>query len=70
LYLSRAIFSGKFYAGDHPTMADCVLVPQMFSVARLGVEVSPFETLTSIQTACDVLPASAAGHPTKQIDRE
>jgi maleylpyruvate isomerase len=70
LYLSRSAFIGKFCVDDHPTIADCVLVPQMFSAARLGVEVSPFETLKSIGAACDVLPAFAAEHPAKEIDRE
>jgi hypothetical protein len=42
----------------------------MFSAARLGVEVSPFETLKSIGAACDALPAFAAEHPAKEIDLE
>ena len=68
--LSRSAFTGKFCVGDSPTLADCVLVPQMFSAARFGVDVSPFETLRSIQAACDALPAFAAAHPAKQIDSE
>ena len=68
--LSRSPSTGKFCVGDSPTMADCVLVPQMFSAARFGVDVSQFRTLTSIQAACESLPAFANAHPGRQIDSE
>jgi len=68
--LSRSSFTGKFCVGDSPTMADCVLVPQMFSAARFGVDVSAFGTLRSIHAACDALPAFADAHPARQIDSE
>ena len=68
--LSRSSFTGKFCVGDSPTMADCVLVPQMFSAARFGVDVSAFATLGSIHAACDALPAFADAHPARQIDSE
>lgn len=68
--LSRSSSTGRFCVGDSPTMADCVLVPQMFSAARFGVDVSAFLTLRSIQAACEALPAFTDAHPGKQIDSE
>ena len=68
--LSHSPFTGKFCVGDSPTMADCVLVPQMFSAARFGVDVSAFGTLRSIQAACEALSAFADAHPARQIDSE
>jgi maleylpyruvate isomerase len=68
--LSRSALTGRFCVGDSPTMADCLLVPQMFSAARFGVDVTPFVRLTSIQAACEALPAFADAHPLRQIDSE
>ena len=68
--LARSAATGTFCVGDSPTMADCVLVPQMVSAARFGVDVSPFPTLRRIHAACEALPAVAAAHPAKQIDSE
>ena len=68
--LSRSAFTGKFCVGDSPTMADCVLVPQMFSASRFEVDASPFPTLQRIQAACEALPAVASAHPSQQVDSE
>ncbi len=68
--LSRAATRGVFCYGDLPTMADCVLVPQMFSASRFGVDLSPYPTLNAICTACQKLAAIAAAHPSKQPDAE
>jgi maleylpyruvate isomerase len=68
--LSRSSFTGRFCVGDTPTMADCVLVPQLFSAARFGVDTSSWTTLQSINAACEALPAFANAHPGKQIDSE
>jgi maleylpyruvate isomerase len=51
-------------------MADCALVPQMFSASRFGVELEAFPTLRAIHAACEALPAVAAAHPARQIDSE
>lgn len=68
--LSRSGSRGTFCFGDSPTMADCVLVPQMFSASRFGVELEAFPTLRAIHAACEALPAVAAAHPARQIDSE
>lgn len=68
--LARSPLRGKFCVGNEPTMADCALVPQMFSAARFGVDVSPFPTLRSIYDQCEAVPAIAAAHPAQQPDSE
>jgi maleylpyruvate isomerase len=68
--LARSPMRGRFCVGDSPTMADCVLVPQMFSAARFGVDTSSYPTLRSIYTACEAIPEVAAAHPARQLDSE
>lgn len=68
--LSRTATRGVFCYGDQPTVADCVLVPQMFSASRFGVDISPYPTLNAIYDACQKLEAIAAAHPSQQPDAE
>ena len=68
--LARAPTRGKFCFGDTPTMADCALVPQLFSAARFNVDMQPYPTLRSIYETCEALPAIAAAHPARQPDSE
>ena len=64
--LARAATRGKFCFGDTPTVADCALVPQLFSAARFNVDTQPYPTLRSIYEACEALPEFAAAHPARQ----
>ena len=68
--LSQSSHRGNFCYGDSPTMADCALVPQLFSASRFDVELSPYPTLCAIYAACVALPPIAAAHPSRQIDSE
>lgn len=68
--LTRSAMRGRFCVGDSPTMADCALVPQMFSAARFGVDTSAYPTLRAIHAACEELPEIAAAHPALQVDAE
>ena len=68
--LARATTRGKFCFGDTPTVADCALVPQLFSAARFNVDTQPYPTLRSIYEACEALPEFAAAHPARQPDSE
>jgi len=60
--------AGTFCVGQAPTIADCCLVPQLYSARRFGVELAPFPTLTRIERACEALPAFQAAHPDRQPD--
>lgn len=68
--LSRSETRGKFCYGDRPTMADCALVPQMFSASRFGVDITPYPTLRAIHAECEAHEAIAAAHPSNQPDVE
>ena len=68
--LSRSPSRGKFCFGDSPTMADCALVPQMFSASRFGIDISAYPVLREIIEHCEAVPQIAAAHPSRQIDSE
>lgn len=68
--LASSTMRGKFCVGDSPTMADCALVPQMFSASRFGVDTEPYPALRAIYAECEAMPAIAAAHPARQIDSE
>ncbi len=63
-----APLAGRYSVGDAPTLADCCLVPQLYSAHRFGVPLDPFPTLTRVAAACEALPAFAAAHPDRQPD--
>jgi maleylpyruvate isomerase len=62
--------TGSFCHGESPSLADCCLVPQLFSARRFEVDLSPYPTLTRIDASCTGLPAFAAAHPARQPDAE
>lgn len=68
--LARSPTRGKFCFGDAPTMADCALVPQIFSALRFGVDTKQYPTLLAIAEACEAVTAIAESHPARQIDSE
>ncbi|PTV97344.1 maleylacetoacetate isomerase [Rhodobacter aestuarii] len=59
-----------FCFGDHPSLADICLVPQVFSAARFGVDIADLQRINRISSACEALPAFAQAHPKNQPDRE
>ena len=68
--LARAPTRGKFCFGNTPTMADCALVPQMFSAMRFNINTRVYPTLRAIYDACEAVPEIAAAHPSRQPDSE
>ena len=69
-YLASDTHTGRFCHGDMPTLADCCLVPQVFSAQRFGVDLSPYPTITRIHANCAALPAFQQAHPSQQPDAE
>ena len=55
--------TGSFCHGDHPTMADACLVPQIYNAERWGVDLSACPRTVAIATACTDLPPFAAARP-------
>lgn len=57
-----------FAYGSSPTLADCCLVPQVYSAERYGVDLSPYSAIRAAAMAAQALPAFAAAHPDRQPD--
>lgn len=57
-----------FAFGDMPTIADCCLVPQVYSAERFAIDLTPYPRLTASVEQARVLPAFQAAHPDRQPD--
>jgi maleylpyruvate isomerase len=60
--------AGRFCHGDAPGLADCYLVPQLFSARRFGVDLAPFPTVRRVDEACAALAPFQAAHADAQPD--
>jgi maleylpyruvate isomerase len=69
-YLASDTHTDRFCHGDTPTLADCCLVPQVFSAQRFGVDLAPYPTIMRIHANCAALPAFQQAHPSQQPDAE
>ena len=56
--------------GDQPTLADCYLLPQIYSARRFGVDLSAYPHLEAIEQKAEKHPAFAAAHPDRQPDAD
>lgn len=57
-----------FCFADYPTIADIVLVPQLANARRFEIDLTPFPTLTEIESKCAIMPEFAAARPENQMD--
>ena len=64
----NAALTGKYCHGDHPTLADCCLVPQVFNARRFGCRLDHVPTVVRIDAECRTLPAFVAAAPENQPD--
>jgi maleylpyruvate isomerase len=69
-HLARDPGAGPFCHGDHPTIADCYLAPQVFNAQRFNIDVSAYPNIDRINALCIALPAFQAAHPSRQPDSE
>jgi maleylpyruvate isomerase len=60
--------AGRFCHGDAPGLADCYLVPQLYSARRFGLDTASWPTLRRIEEACAALAPFQAAHPDRQPD--
>lgn len=59
---------GRYCYGDAPTLADCVLIPQLYNARRFAMDVAAFPRIAAIDAACAAHPAFVAAHPDHQPD--
>lgn len=62
--------TGPYAFGSQPTLADILLVPQLFNAARFGVNLAPFPRIREADAACAELPAFRAARPEAQPDAD
>ncbi|MDB4934579.1 MAG: Maleylacetoacetate isomerase [Labilithrix sp.] len=60
--------SGPYAFGEHFTMADVCLVPQVYAARRVGVDLTPFPRIVRAEAAASALPFVAAAKPEAQPD--
>ncbi|WP_201513022.1 MULTISPECIES: maleylacetoacetate isomerase [Psychrobacter] len=58
----------KFCYGNHPTFADCYLIPQVSSARRFRVDLSAYPNIVEIDTHCRTLQAFVDADPMMQPD--
>ena len=56
--------------GDAPTLADCYLIPQLYSARRFNLDLTPWPTLLAVEEKALAHPAFAAAHPDRQPDAD
>lgn len=59
---------GAFAFGDTATIADCCLVPQVYSARRFELDVTPWPALVGAADRAAEHPAFQAAHPNQQPD--
>jgi len=58
-----------FCFGETPTLADCVVIPQLWSASRFAVDLGAFPTLAAVHARAQAHPAFQAAHPDRQPDK-
>jgi maleylacetoacetate isomerase len=56
--------------GGAPTLADCYLIPQIYSARRFNVDLTPFPRLLEIEMRAEAHPAFIAALPENQPDAD
>jgi maleylacetoacetate isomerase len=69
-HLERDAGTADFCHGETPTLADCLLVPQVFNAQRFDIDVSAYPNIARINATCAGLPAFQHAHPSQQPDAE
>ncbi|WP_029007887.1 maleylacetoacetate isomerase [Azospirillum halopraeferens] len=62
--------TGRLCHGDTPTLADVVLVPQVYNAERFAVDLAPYPAIRRIAQTARALDAFAAADPDRQPDAE
>ena len=62
--------SSRFLVGDEVSIADVLLVPQLYFARRVNIALEAFPTLLRVEAECTKLDGFAVAHPDRQPDRE
>lgn len=68
--LAGSAATGSYCHGESPTMADCLLVPQVANARRVRCPLEAYPTLMRINDRCVREDAFARAAPERQIDAE
>jgi maleylacetoacetate isomerase/maleylpyruvate isomerase len=63
-----AVHSDGFAFGAAPGLADCLLIPQVYSAERYGVDLLPYPAIAAVVARCAELAAFQDAHPDRQPD--
>jgi maleylacetoacetate isomerase len=63
-----ATYGQGFAFGETPTLADCCLIPQVYSANRYEVDLAPYPAIRAVSERCADHPAFRAAHPNQQPD--
>ena len=66
--VANDVVAGKFCHGDAPTLADVVLVPQIYNARRWGMDMAEYPALQRIEANCLRLDAFDRARPERQPD--
>jgi maleylacetoacetate isomerase len=61
-------YGGGFAFGSEPGLADCCLIPQVYSANRFRLDLAPYPAIQAVAERAADHPAFAAAHPDKQPD--
>jgi len=56
--------------GDVPTLADCYLIPQLYSARRFNLDLTPWPGLLAVESRAEAHPAFVSAHPDRQPDAD
>lgn len=59
-----------FAFGETPTIADCCLIPQVYSAERYHVDLGPYPAIRDVAARAAEHPAFQAAHPNRQPDAQ
>lgn len=65
-----SLSKGRYSVGDHPSITDCCLIPQIYNARRFEVDLKPFPTIRRVEGSCGEHEAFRAAHPDLQPDAE
>ena len=53
---------------ESPTLADCLLIPQVFNARRFNCDMTPYPLINSIDQHCATITAFSNAAPSQQAD--